>query len=203
MDLVHAWVTGWAVSREAAAPVAQPYGFSIEVGQPGHVRRHVLPAADPDALERIVAATTTPGTWLKVFAPAEEVAPFLTPGWEIREPGFLMTRPLEEVTAVCPEGYEVVTETAGTLTRVRIVVAGTGEEAARGRIVAGAGSAVVDRVATEEPHRRRGLGSVVMRTLEGLGAGRTGVLAATRDGRALYGTLGWRLVAPLTSVVFG
>ncbi|MFJ4906032.1 GNAT family N-acetyltransferase [Streptomyces sp. NPDC093249] len=61
-----------------------------------------------------------------------------------------------------------------------------------------------DRIETDPAHRRRGLGSNVMLTLEAAaaqaGAG-TGVLAATVDGLALYDSLGWRHRGPLTGIV--
>ncbi len=51
---------------------------------------------------------------------------------------------------------------------------------------------VVDRVVTEETHRRRGLGGFVMRTLADRAVAKgavLGVLGATDAGRALYETL--------------
>lgn len=70
----------------------------------------------------------------------------------------------------------------------------------------GGGTAVVDQVETWEDHRRRGLGQLVLRTLETAAAdagATTGVLAATRDGLGLYTSLGRRLQGPVTGVVRG
>ncbi|MEU4930689.1 GNAT family N-acetyltransferase [Streptomyces yokosukanensis] len=64
---------------------------------------------------------------------------------------------------------------------------------------------VVDRVMTEEAHRRRGLGDFVMRALadHALEAGAVlGVLGATDAGRALYETLGWKKHATLAECVY-
>ncbi|WP_436674482.1 GNAT family N-acetyltransferase [Micromonospora sp. URMC 107] len=70
------------------------------------------------------------------------------------------------------------------------------------RRLAGAGEfGIVDQVATEPAHRRRGLGSVVMRArcdhAAWLGI-RTGILVATDDGRALYRALGWTVRSPVS-----
>ncbi|WP_318216604.1 GNAT family N-acetyltransferase [Streptomyces sp. SCL15-6] len=66
-------------------------------------------------------------------------------------------------------------------------------------------AAVMDRAATVESHRRRGLGSFVLRTLAdqavAQGAG-TGVLGATDPGRALYGTLGWKKHSTLAECIY-
>uniref|UniRef100_UPI000AC6FF97 GNAT family N-acetyltransferase n=1 Tax=Streptomyces sp. NRRL B-24085 TaxID=1709476 RepID=UPI000AC6FF97 len=77
--------------------------------------------------------------------------------------------------------------------------------AARGQTAPTGATAVFDRIETAPAHRRRGLGSVVMRTLQGAAAAagaRTGVLAGTPAGRALYESLGWHVQAPLTSAKF-
>nr|WP_308429779.1 GNAT family N-acetyltransferase [Streptomyces ruber] len=67
-------------------------------------------------------------------------------------------------------------------------------------------TAVADQVETSAAHRRRGLGTLVMRTL-GRAAfeqgARTGVLAGTPDGRAPYESPGRRVEAPLASAKFG
>lgn len=63
--------------------------------------------------------------------------------------------------------------------------------------------AVVDQVATADEHRRKGLGGLVMRTLQNTAyeaGARTGVLVGTPDGRALYSALGWTAHAPMASL---
>jgi predicted GNAT family acetyltransferase len=60
-------------------------------------------------------------------------------------------------------------------------------------------------VVTEEAHRRRGLGGLVMRTLadRALEEGAAlGVLGAIDAGRALYETLGWKKHATLAECVY-
>ncbi|WP_311137702.1 GNAT family N-acetyltransferase [Streptomyces sp. I6] len=66
-------------------------------------------------------------------------------------------------------------------------------------------TAVIDQIETAAEHRRKGLGSLVMRTLQHSAAERgatSGVLGGTPGGRALYESLGWRAIAPLVSVYY-
>lgn len=100
-----------------------------------------------------------------------------------------------------PDGYRLRTWSRGGVTRV-LVAAPDGSLAARGQIAPTGATAVADQIETAPEHRRKGLGSFVMRTLQSAAArqgARTGVLAGTPAGRGLYEALGWAVVAPLTS----
>ncbi|MBA2897134.1 GNAT family N-acetyltransferase [Nonomuraea soli] len=193
-ELVRTWVHGWALSRDTDTPVAEPYGWRMEVGLPEMPRRHIV--TDPVWLEKLVPTVTERGSWLKLFV--EELPP-LPPGWEITAPGFMMSTELSpfEVT-----GHEVVVEPLNDATsKVWVIV--DGERAAWGQVAVWGADAVVDKVMTEEAHRRKGLGSVVMRSLQNLAyerGARRAVLGGTVEGRALYTSLGWRTECPLTSV---
>ncbi|TDC75646.1 GNAT family N-acetyltransferase [Streptomyces hainanensis] len=202
--LVRAWAAGWAVSRETPAPVEQPWGVRIDVGQPHHVVRHVLPAADEASVRGVVAAVTVPATHLKAFVAPSAVAGWLTPDWTEGDHGHLMAGALRAATTRVPDGYRLTLETAHGVTRVRVFAA-DGSPAARGQVAPVGDAAVVDQVETHPDHRRRGLGSVVMRTLGNEAVERgatTGILGATHEGRALYETLGWAVAAPLTAFVY-
>lgn len=201
---VRAWVEGWVISRNAPRPVREPWGLRVDVGLPGHVARHIVAAPTPETLRRITSAITTPGTWLKLCAPAEAVAPLLTSGWAVQDPEFMMTAALARHPApVIPAGYHLAVTTRAGVTAARLLT-GAGEVAARGQFAVAGTTAVVDQVETAEGHRRRGLGTVVMRTIAvtaaSMGA-RTGVLVATAQGQALYSTLGWSLHTPVTAAV--
>lgn len=207
---VRAWVDGWVVSRGAAPPLVEPWGYTIDVGTAEHVTRHVLDAVNDDVDERTVRkvadAVTGPGVWLKVFDDPARVGGLLGAGWWIDpEPGYLMSVPLTPTEAPpAPDGYRVRVWTRAGLTRV-LLTAPDGSWAARGQLAPTGRTAVVDQVATSPAHRRRGLGSFVMRTLtqEAVAQGaERGVLAGTPDGRALYEALGWRVEALLTSAKF-
>ncbi|MCB5911191.1 GNAT family N-acetyltransferase [Streptomyces pinistramenti] len=126
--LVGVWADGWARARRTAVPLAVPGGFRIEVGQPRHVARYVLPAADPDVLRELVRGIDAPGLWLKVCAPRERIEPLLPPGWQFSEPQYLMTAPLEPPGDLTPPpGYRLTVrhDADGGLIEARIVLDGT------------------------------------------------------------------------------
>jgi hypothetical protein len=209
--VVQAWVTGWVVSRGAAPPEREPWGFTIDVGQVVHVSRHVFDAlgdgVDEEAVRKVAGAVTGAGVWLKVFQDPEVVGGWLGEGWWVDpEPGYLMTVPLTPSAQqpAAPEGYRLRTWSVGGVTRV-LVAAPDGSLAARGQAAPTGATAVFDQIETVAAHRRRGLGSVVMRTLQNAAAAtgaETGVLAGTPAGRGLYESLGWHVEAPLTSAKF-
>ncbi|MET9802271.1 GNAT family N-acetyltransferase [Streptomyces sp. NPDC006368] len=201
--ITYAWVHGWAICRSTPAPVPEPWGYRIDVGLPHQLFRHVLPESDEVAVRALCEDISEPGAWLKVLGRPEEVAGWITPGWSVPDdPGFMMFTELRATTApALPEGYVRETTTRDGVLLVRVLAA-DGTLAARGRMAPTGTTAVVDRIETYPGHRRRG--RVVMRTLETAGAeagARTGVLAATTEGRALYSALGWTYQGPLTGVV--
>ncbi|NUS14699.1 MAG: GNAT family N-acetyltransferase [Streptomyces sp.] len=202
-ELVRAWIGGWVVSRGAADPVAEPWGWTIDVGQARQVWRHVVPEPTEVVVRKIAAGTRAPFTWLKLFAEDAEVRPWLGPEWQLAGPGFLMTCPLAPERPVTPAGYTVTTWSRGGVTRV-LVRTSEGRFAARGQIGRGAGTdAVADQIETAPEHRRRGLGSLVMRTLQNAAyeaGARTGVLVGTPEGRGLYTSLGWTTRSPMASL---
>ncbi|MDT0481534.1 MULTISPECIES: GNAT family N-acetyltransferase [Streptomyces] len=209
--VVQAWVTGWVVSRGAAAPEREAWGFTVDVGQVAQVSRHVFDAlgdgVDEGVVRKVAGGVTGAGVWLKVFQDPEVVGPWLDEGWWVDpEPGYLMTVPLTgsaRRTAV-PDGYRLRIWSVGGVTRV-LVAAPDGSLAARGQVAPTGATAVFDQIETVAAHRRRGLGSVVMRTLHTVATdagAETGVLAGTPAGRGLYESLGWHVQAPLTSAKF-
>lgn len=211
------WVDGWVVSRGAAPPAVEPWGWTIDVGLAHHVSRHVFAATndevDEATVRKVADSVTGAGIWLKVFAEPSRVGPWLGDGWWVDpEPGRLMSvrlrtsrRPgTHETPAAVPDGYRLRTWSSGGVTRV-MVAAPDGSWAARGQIAPTGATAVVDQIETSPDHRRRGLGTVVMRTLTQAAleqGAEVGVLGGTPDGRALYESLGWRVDAPLTSAKF-
>ncbi|MEV0153356.1 GNAT family N-acetyltransferase [Micromonospora sp. NPDC050686] len=81
-----------------------------------------------------------------------------------------------------------------------VVLDPEGQVAASGKLATAGAYGIVDQVETAAAHRRRGLGSVVMRTLAWHALRRgadTGVLVATDDGRDLYRSLGWTVRTPI------
>ncbi|MFF2350985.1 GNAT family N-acetyltransferase [Kitasatospora sp. NPDC058115] len=203
-ELVRAWIGGWIVSRGAADPVDEPWGWSIDVGQPHQVARHVLPEPAEADVRTLVAATTAPGTWLKLFADDDTVRPWLGPGWRYDVPGYLMTLPLAAGRPAAPAGYTLTSWERGGVVRA-LVRTVDGHFAARGQLAVTGAVAVADQIETDPAHRRRGLGSVVMRALQDAGhraGAETGLLVATPEGRALYAALGWSVRAPMASLCY-
>ncbi|MFE2283828.1 GNAT family N-acetyltransferase [Streptomyces sp. NPDC059443] len=185
------------------------WGVTIDVGLSGHVMRHVLHSADEATVRKITDHATAPGVWLKAFVPPETLEPWLAPGWHLAGgAGYLMSAPLPAGQAQAlaePDGYRLSTWTRAGVTRALVRTA-DGAFAARGQIAVTGLGAVVDQVETDPAHQRRGLGRLVMRSLTAAAAGQgatAGVLGATPEGRALYETMGWRTLAPLTGAMRG
>ncbi|WP_058043428.1 GNAT family N-acetyltransferase [Streptomyces roseifaciens] len=205
-DLVRVWASGWALSRQTPRPAEHPWGVYIEVGQAEQAGRHVIFEAHESAVRAAAGSVGVPHTWLKVPTEPEDVRPWLPGGWVVdeEETGHLMAVDLSATEPVAPEGYTESLERSGGVTFVRVHDA-AGELAAKGQVALLGHEAVVDRVVTEEAHRRRGLGAFVMRTLSHhavAGGASLGVLGATDEGRALYETLGWKAHARLAACVY-
>ncbi|MYW96427.1 GNAT family N-acetyltransferase [Amycolatopsis rubida] len=206
-ETVRAWVAGWALSRATPTPIEQPWGLYVEVpGNPAEAGRHVLPEAEESLVRAAAGAVSEPRTWLKTLAEPEAIEPWLPDGWVVgwEHTGHLMATDLLATDPVAPEGYTVTVETSGAVTFFRVLDA-AGEQAAKGQMAVVGDAVVVDRVATEEAHRRRGLGGLVLRTIadRALGEGAVfGVLAASDAGRALYETLGWKKHSTLSAGIY-
>ncbi|MEV6976871.1 GNAT family N-acetyltransferase [Kitasatospora sp. NPDC093806] len=203
-ELVRAWIDGWIVSRGAGDPMDEPWGWTIDVGQENQVARHVLPEPTEAEVRKLVAATTAPGTWLKLFADDDTVRPWLGPGWRYDLPGYLMTVPLAAERPEVPDGYTLTSWRRGGVVRVLVRTA-EGHFAARGQLAVTGATAVADQIATSPEHRRRGLGGLVMRTLQDIAyrdGATTGILVGTPDGRALYTALGWTVRAEMASLYY-
>ncbi|WP_143309079.1 GNAT family N-acetyltransferase [Chitinophaga vietnamensis] len=202
--ILETWVKGWSMAREVPPPEPFGDGFRTEVGWPGIKTRYVFPACTPMVRE-LAATIDAPHIFLKVCAPVEEVAAILPAAWKLEAPAFMMS---------CPHGmhpakhhllpqYHVDVNKHAAVPLVRILTA-RGEEAAVGRVALVDGYAIYDRIETHPDHRRRGLGSVIMKTLEAVAKGRgarKGLLVATAQGRELYHSLGWEYIAPYTTAV--
>lgn len=143
---------------------------------------------------------------MKMPAEPEELEPRLPRGWAVAwtGTGHLMAVDLVATDPVAPEGYTATVETVGSVVHVRVLDA-AGGQAAKGQLAMLGEAAVVDRVRTEDAHRRRGLGRYMMSVLadHALEQGASqGVLGATAAGRALYETLGWKKHATLAECVY-
>ncbi|MDX2395052.1 GNAT family N-acetyltransferase [Streptomyces sp. DK15] len=204
-EIARAWVDGWTVSRRTPKPVGAPWGLSIQVGLPAQAVRHVLlDDADAETVLGLVGAITQPTTCVKAFLEPNAMEPWFSPEWEPTDPGFLMAVDLRASAVRAPDGYTVTTATVDEVMSVRILAA-DGALAAGGRIGLTGAACVFDQIITEEAHRRRGLGTVVMGALTNAAVEHgvaTGILGATVPGRALYEALDWKVLAPLTGFTY-
>ncbi|TDB82053.1 GNAT family N-acetyltransferase [Micromonospora sp. KC721] len=192
-ELVMAWGRGWAVSRGVPGPVEVQGGFRADVGRPGHRVRYVLHTWDTDLLEALDRQVTAPGTWIKVSGCATDLRGALSTRWTMESSGYLMTAQFTVGAVEPPSPYETRVATDGEVV-VATVVDATGTAAASGRLAPAGKCGVIDQVETSPAHRRRGLGTTVMRALSDHAARNelaTGILVATEDGRRLYRALGW------------
>lgn len=199
-------MTGWAVSRRTPRPVELPWGLYLDIGRPAQLGRHVLPEAEELAVRAAAGSVTVPNTWITLPMEPREVAPWLPRGWvaDQEESGHLMATDLLATHPATPEGYTASARIEDRVLYVELCDA-VGAPAARGQLALLGEAVVIDRVVTEQAHRRRGLGSFVMRTLadRAVAEGATlGVLGATDEGRALYETLDWKRYSALADCIY-
>ncbi|WP_037369938.1 GNAT family N-acetyltransferase [Amycolatopsis orientalis] len=206
-ETVRTWVAGWALSRRTPPPVEKPWGLFVEVpDNPAEAGRHVLPEAEESLVRAAAGTVREPRTWLKTPAEPDTIEPWLPDGWVVAwdHTGHLMATDLQATHPVAPEGYTATVETSGPVTFLRVLDA-AGQQAAKGQMAQVGDAVIVDRVVTEEAHRRRGLGGFVMRSLadRAISDGAVlGVLGATDAGRALYETLGWKTHSTLAEGIY-
>jgi GNAT superfamily N-acetyltransferase len=202
-DIVAAWVAGWAKSREVAPPTPFHSGHYVEVGLVQHRSRYVFPALDEALLRRLTDEVSEPWIFLKVFSPSPRLDWDWPAPWAVQPHGFMMTAAFSSPDQpALTAGYRLSVE--GDSVIGATIYESAGEIAASGKAALANGHAVFDQIVTNESHRRRGLGRVVMQALSAAALAREicrGVLVATPDGRALYATLGWRFQAFLTTAV--
>ena len=196
------WVAGWAITRGVSPPIEDGPGWRVQVGEPDQVRRHVF-AGDNPTLRDLGATVTEPWIWLKAFMHHEALRALLPPRWRVDGPSYFMRFEGAPPAGRLPAGYALREfDEAGV--RLVQVLAADGAQAARGRLAMVGDNAIFDRIRTADDHRRRGLGRAVMAALHAharaRGAAR-GLLSATRDGHALYLTMGWRVQAPYSGAV--
>ncbi|MQR00779.1 GNAT family N-acetyltransferase [Glaciimonas soli] len=175
------------------------------MGAPDHLERHVVSNFDTQALRELSISLTVPGTWLKVCASPEVVAPFLADIWTVQPPEYLMAAELRKHAIIARDDYQLSIHTNSAVTDAELRT-NQGQLAARGRVAQSNGFAIFDQIVTEPAHQRKGLGRIVMGALSNVSIASEstiGVLVATEDGRALYKAIGWTIVSPVTAAVIG
>ncbi|WEK17938.1 MAG: GNAT family N-acetyltransferase [Candidatus Pedobacter colombiensis] len=202
--IVQTWLKGWSAARQLPAPVIDGEMLFVNVGWPNQVMRYVF-AAPTDQLRHLAETITDPWIFLKVCATADLMKELLPLRWVIQAPAYMMTCNNKMTLSITelPKGYTIDINKETAVPIVRILTPEQ-EEAAIGRVVFVDGFAIYDRIETHPGHRRNGLGSIVMKTLEALAIDhgiKKGILVATTEGKSLYEKLGWKIYTPYTTAV--
>jgi GNAT superfamily N-acetyltransferase len=137
-----------------------------------------------------------PGYLIKVCSSPEDLRAALTERWQVETSGYFMTATGHWESSMMPASYRLEVEQVAAVTRVQIRAL-DGELAASGFAAETAEAFVYDRIVTAPGHRRKGLGRAMMTALRETRRNPKipGLLVATKDGRALYRTLGWETLS--------
>jgi len=199
-SLVFAWQAAHSIARGSPAPVHDRGGYRVDTGSEHETRRWIFPRLG-DGVREIGREVAAPRHFMKVCVSDQALRDALPPHWEVEPPGFFMTTAVASAdTKPLPEGYRLELHHVWPVTHVSII-APDGEVAASGSAAETSDVFIYDRIGTAQEHRRKGLGLAVMAAL---GTGRKSIanqqlLAATEDGRKLYETMGWTVLAPLAT----
>lgn len=190
------------MARGLPSPVADHGGFRIDTNSDVETARWVFAAAGPE-LAKLARSIEKPGYFIKLCGTAESLRRALPAGWTILPPAYFMQARTEPAPQPLPEGYRVESERSGMVTAIRILTEADAL-AASGYAAETSAAFAYDRIATQPPHRRKGLGRTLMTALH---AAKTcsdtpELLVATEDGRALYSTLGWEIISPYATACF-
>jgi len=200
--LMTAWLAARSLARGLPPPVDVSGGACVETGAPDERRRYLF-ASPGEGLRRLAETIDEPFVALKLCRPAEELLSLVPTRWQVSSRSWVMGREGDATRATpFPEGYHLSTEQRGPVSFVAIRSVAD-ELAASGYAAEHGGVFIYDRVRVEEPHRRRGLGAALACALDACRrdpASRQ-ILTATDEGRALYATLGWIVLAPYTTVM--
>jgi len=196
------WLAGRSVARGLSLPVPDRGGMRVDTDSPDEFRRYVFAGPEPGITE-VAELVRTPRIFIKMCGPGDQLLAMVPTGWKLQPYGYLMTQ-----SAVCgpavspPPGYRLHVSSYGRCFTATILaeddtVAASGHAAEHGRAF------VFDRISTHPEHRRRGLGKTLMAAL---GAMRTSahannVLVATAQGRALYESIGWKMISVFSTIV--
>jgi GNAT superfamily N-acetyltransferase len=204
--MLRRWVEGWRLCRGLEPAIEYDGALDVVLRLPGRERESFALTDDPAVVDKL-ASRTAGDAWLTVTTQdGNGVARRLTKAGlqPFEEQKALMSIELaNHPQPAAPASYEVEVETRGPLEYVRIKAAG-GEVAARGMAAIVGRDAVMHDIQTDQAHRRRGLGSVVMGALSRRAIERgavKGLLMATTEGEYLYRKLGWTSEATMVTAI--
>jgi len=193
---IAAWLAARSLARGLPLPVADRGGYRVDVNAADEIQRWVYPDVSED-LAALARSIRQPAYLVKACAAPELLRAALPAGWQVHSPGYFMEGPeLPAVRPGCPPTYTLDVNRAGAVIQVRVVTS-SGELAASGYAAETEQVFIYDRIVTSPAHQRRGLGRLVMAALRGAKkrAATPERLVATEEGRALYESLGWRVLS--------
>jgi len=194
------WLSARSIARGVPAPVKDRGGWRVDTGSTAELCRYVFLEAD-QVFRAAAEAIDSPRVFLKACTAAADVLAIVPSRWTLQSVAWMMVQDLQGDDPVSlPDGYTLdVTTQRGVASAVIVDAAGT--VAASGYGATADGVFCYDRIVTQPDHRRNGLGRALMAALgERQPPGTRRLLAATDAGRALYETLGWRVIAPYTTI---
>jgi hypothetical protein len=198
--LVFAWQTAHSIARGSPPPVHDRGGFRVDTDSEKEVKRWVFPQ-QCDGLRAIAHDVAAPRHYLKLCGTNEELRSALPARWEVQPENYFMMAAVTLIdTKPLPNGYKMELRQTGPVTQAR-VLAPDGALAASGCAAESADVFIYDRIETAQDHRRKGLGIAVMIAL---GTARKSLispqlLVATGEGRNLYASMGWTVLAPFAA----
>lgn len=201
LELIEQWLAARSIARSLPAPVVDRGGLRVDTGLPAELRRYVFAGPD-EGISELAREITEPHVFIKLCGPREQLLSRVTPRWHVQPGAYLMTKaPGINPVPSLPPGYWLKVSNESAVTSARIF---TEDDTlvASGYAVEHEGVFVFDRISVDVMHRQQGLGAALMAALgtaqQSQAAQR--VLVATEMGRALYATLGWRLLSPYSTV---
>ncbi|TDU87271.1 acetyltransferase (GNAT) family protein [Kribbella voronezhensis] len=203
-ELARRWQAGRQLSR-GWSDVSEDHGVIVlRIGDPERMVSYLAADEDLPYAAQLARDDEYPAglSWLSVVTTeTSRVLPRIqAEGLDYRRTEWLMTVALDRQSVRrAPAPYAVEVELCGDWVVAAEVRAGD-VVAASGQLVVIGKDAVADLIWTEPEHRRQGLAGAMMSALveEARRAGATtGLLAASREGRALYSRLGWETFAEI------
>ncbi|MBV7534301.1 GNAT family N-acetyltransferase [Duganella sp. sic0402] len=200
-QLLEHWLAARSIARGLPAPVPDRGGLRVDTGTPAELRRYVFAGPDP-GISELAREINQPNVVIKMCGPREQLLSRVTQRWHLQAGAHLMSKPpgLNPAPSL-PPGYWMQLKTESPLTSARIFTEND-TLVASGYAVEHGDVFIFDRISVDAMHRQQGLGAALMAALGTAQQSKAAqrVLVATDMGRALYLTLGWRVLTPYSTV---
>lgn len=204
IPILEKWLKGWALSRELPLPVKYKSGYMLDVGYENQKRRYVFAELNDDYIQ-LSKAINEPWVYLKVCTVSNKLKDILSKKWTIESQAYMMycSKQVSVLNTTLVDDYRFEFDNYNSTFVVRIVTK-NGKLASVGRVVLVDDLAIYDSISTEPNHRRKGLGTILMKELEKIALANhitNNFLVATEEGKSLYLSLGWEIYSLYTSAV--